>query len=221
MADFSFENTLWESGIECVGGVDEVGRGCFAGPVYAACVGFYSGVVIPREITVNDSKKLTHNQRLMSKRWIENNSYFYGIGVGSVVCINEKGIVEATRVAMRFAVENARRMIGAKNAEKDMGHLLIDAFYIDGLNDLKRHKQTPIIRGDEMSASIAAASILAKVARDEYMSQIGNNPEYAVYDWVKNKGYGTKAHRQALISYGTTPHHRKQFVETFLKKYKK
>lgn len=220
MTDFAYERELWESGIDLIGGIDEVGRGCFAGPVYTACVGFSSAIIIPETIIVKDSKKLTQKQREISNNWIKDNSLFYGIGAESVDYINKKGIVSATFSAMRKAVKNAQNMIVARNAGKDMGHILVDAFYIEGLKNFGKDKQTPIIKGDDLSISIAAASILAKVARDAYMQELGALPEFSIYEWAHNKGYGTKQHRHTILTNGTTVHHRTQFVDTFLKRNK-
>jgi len=202
--DFSFESKLWNSGMQFVAGADEVGRGAFAGPVIAAVVIFAPFFKIETEI--NDSKKLTQKRREKVSVWIKEHAKNYAIGEGSVAEINDLGIVPATHLAFHRAINHLTL---------STDHYLIDAFYLPKIN---KSLQTPIIKGDSLSVSIAAASIIAKVYRDALMTKLSvENPPYK---WHQNKGYGTFAHREALKNYGPTPHHRKHFIKKSLKKLK-
>lgn len=215
MPDFVYERSLWQKGIKLVAGCDEVGRGCFAGPVVAGCVVFSPNTIYTLQgaslkgVKINDSKKLTPSQRTKAAVWIKRNALSWGIGETSAALINKIGIVKATNRAFRLAVRNTNSKIG---------YLLIDAFYIPFVIGLRRKNQKAIIKGDEKSVSIAAASIIAKVYRDNLMATLSKN--HKVYGWEENKGYGTKKHREAIKKYGLTKYHRKQFVETYIKKSK-
>jgi ribonuclease HII len=228
--NFFFERKLWRQGFSYVAGVDEVGRGCFAGPVVAAAVSFDKKVKIPPEIKINDSKKLTPKQREKAEKWIKENSAFWGIGEVSASVINRLGMAKATKMAFRRAINNANN-----KRKGGINFLLIDAFYIPYLrgfpsrrkNARKNHnltdskaRQLAIVNGDEKSISIAAASILAKVYRDSVMRRLGEKPFYKKYGWIKNKGYGTYEHREAIKKYGITRYHRRDFIKTFLSKKK-
>jgi len=209
--DFEYESRLWNQGMALVGGIDEVGRGCFAGPVHVACVGFCRGTVVPTSIQVNDSKKLTHKTRKVANVWIKENSSFCGVGEASVEEIDSDGINGAIQLAARRAINNAEKDLG-----NSLHYLLIDAIEINDITHLPNSKQISIIKGDSLSLSIAAASIVAKVARDELMETLSRHPNYVKYGWDANKGYGTKSHRDAILKYGVTDMHRKQFVNTFI-----
>lgn len=220
--NFFFEKKLWKKGIKYVVGMDEVGRGCFAGSVVVGCVCFSKGIIIPKDIYINDSKKVTKKRREIASVWIKENVETWGMGEASVSEINRLGMGKATKVAFRRAVGNAN-----KRLHKRIQYLLIDAFYIPYLrgfpiykNSSKKGYQMPIVNGDEKSISIAAASIIAKVYRDEIMERIGNRKIYKKYDWINNKGYATKKHQKAILRYGTVKHHRRQFINTFLEKRK-
>ncbi len=215
LPDFEYETRLWQKGLKIIGGVDEVGRGAFAGPVVCGCVvydcervlrdcGFQSGVLI------NDSKMLNHRQRSAASKWIKENSLSWGIGISSVSEINNYGIVGATNRAFRRAIIQTSKNIGIV-----FDHLLTDAFLIPNTKYIPKSKQTPIIKGDSLSVTIASASIVAKVERDLIMTELGNAPEFSVYFWHKNKGYGTKSHRQAIKTHGKSLLHRKKFVDTW------
>lgn len=219
---FSFENKLWKKGYKYIAGVDEVGRGCFAGSVVAGCVCFSKSIKIPKDIYINDSKKVTKKRREKASVWIKENAETWGMGEATASEINRLGMGKATKVAFRRAVGNAN-----KRLHNRVQYLLIDAFYIPYLRgfpiykkSLKKGYQMPIVNGDEKSISIAAASIIAKVHRDMMMEKIGNYKIYKKYDWVNNKGYATKKHQQAILRYGTVKYHRKQFINTFLEKRK-
>jgi len=217
LPNFSFEKTLWKKGFKYVAGVDEVGRGSFAGPVVAAAVAFVpnSKFRFPisngeHKIWINDSKKMTFRQRERTEVWIKRNAIAWGIGEAPTSLINRLGMGKATKVAFRMAIAEAQKKIS-------INYLLIDAFYIPWVRGLRRKNQKAIINGDEKSVSIAAASIIAKVYRDELMKRLSCNPKYKKYGWGKNKGYGTKAHQNAIKKLGQTKYHRRVFVETFLK----
>jgi ribonuclease HII len=189
------EKLLWNQGLTNIAGVDEVGRGCFAGPVVAAAV------IFPKDFEgidgINDSKLLTALKREALDGIIKAKALAYSIAEIPVAIINDLGIGRATQQAFHKAITDLKVLYD---------HILIDAFYIDGLPE---HKQKPIIHGDRKSTSIAAASIIAKVYRDQRMKEL--HPQYAVYDFFTNKGYGTKKHREAIKQYGLCPLHRTSF----------
>ncbi len=207
LPDFSFEKKLWKK-YKFVAGMDEVGRGSFAGPVVTACVIFPQ---ISIKVLINDSKKLSSKQRKVSDIWIRENAIAFGIGEASVAQINKFGIKKATEIAFRKAISNI-------NKARKVEYLLMDAFYVPYVKGLKRKNQLAIVKGDQKSLSIAAASIIAKVYRDKLMVNLSKNRSFKKYGWEKNKGYGTKGHRDAISKHGTTKHHRKQFIETWLSK---
>lgn len=216
---FEYEKKLWKKKLKFVVGADEVGRGCFAGPVVAAAVAFapFSNFHFPisngdENIIINDSKKLTNLQRSRAEKWIKENAVSWGVGGASAKVINRLGIAIATKMAFRKAVGNAGRIMQNK-----IDYLLTDAFFIPYLRGFPRSRQLAIVRGDEKSISIAAASIIAKVYRDNLMEKIGSRKNYKKYEWQNNKGYGTRVHRDAILKFGITGYHRKAFVETFLK----
>lgn len=192
---FEFETRLWDTGLQHIAGVDEVGRGCFAGPVVAAAV------ILPSSFNatdkINDSKKLSPKVRLELAAIIKEHALAYSIAEISVPVINELGIGKATQQAFKSSVSNLT--IAPE-------HILMDAFFID---DYARQVQTPIIRGDQLSISIAAASIIAKVYRDSLMEKL--HEQYAMYDFFTNKGYGTKKHRDAIGVHGLCDQHRTSF----------
>lgn len=208
-ANFSFEKRLWEKGLNTVAGMDEVGRGSFAGPVMAGCVVFRKGIKFPEGIIVDDSKKLTSRKREKAAVWIKKNSV-WGIGLSSPVLINRRGLVKATNIAFRKAIGEVQKKLGR------VDFLLIDAFFVPYVQGIKRKNQMAIINGDEKSVSIAAASIIAKVERDSLMQKLGRISKYKKYKWIENKGYGTKDHQNAIKKWGITRYHRKLFVKNFL-----
>lgn len=192
---FEHESKYWNRGLHYVAGVDEVGRGCFAGPVVAAAVILPSTFNASNEI--DDSKRLTPQKRNKLAEIIKKHALAYSIAEISVQIINEVGIGKAAQQAFTKAV------MGLKNAPQ---HILVDAFRI---SSFAPHIQTPIIHGDRISISIAAASIIAKVYRDEYMQKLHN--KYKTYDFFTNKGYGTKKHREAITKFGLCEQHRTSF----------
>jgi ribonuclease HII len=192
---FNEESFFWKQGLKHIAGVDEVGRGCFAGPVVTAAV------ILPPTFAsskpINDSKKLSSKVRTELAEIIKQQAIAYAIAEVSVEVINQIGIGKATQIAFVQAV---------KQLSQIPDHILIDAFYI---LDLPRANQKPIIRGDGISISIAAASIIAKVYRDKLMEKL--HIQYEQYDFATNKGYGTKKHRDAIGKYGLCDLHRTSF----------
>ena len=210
LPNFFFEKKLWRKGYRVIAGVDEVGRGSFAGPVVAAAVAFRqtlnSKFEIPNNFKINDSKRLSPKQRKTADRWIRKNAMAFGIGEASVGQINRLGIKKATEIAFRKAISKVKP-----------DYLLIDAFFIPYVRGLRRKNQKAIIKGDTKSISIAAASIVAKVYRDKLMEKLGSVRKFKKYGWAQNKGYGTKKHQKAIKKYGSTKLNRKLYVESWLR----
>ncbi|MGY3749449.1 ribonuclease HII [Vagococcus acidifermentans] len=189
----SFERELKERGYQCVAGIDEVGRGPLAGPVVAAAV------VLPDDFTlyeVNDSKQLSAAKREALYDVILEQAACVGIGVMTERIIDEVNIYEATKLAMIDAVNQL-------SCRPDF--LLLDAMTLN----LPIHQQS-LIKGDAKSASIACASIVAKVTRDRMMAEF--DKQYPGYGFAKNAGYGTKEHLAGLAAQGVTPIHRRSFA---------
>ncbi len=176
-------------------GCDEAGRGCLAGPVFAGAV------ILPKNFkneTLNDSKKLTRPQREELRLIIEKEALAYAVMSVDNIGIDEINILNASILAMHLALQKLTR---------PFGYILVDG------NRFKPYKNIPhktIIEGDGKYMSIAAASILAKTYRDEWMEQA--HLQYPQYDWLNNKGYATAKHRKAVIELGRCPLHRKSFV---------
>lgn len=184
-----------------IAGLDEVGRGCLAGPVVCAAV------IMPLEKEliidgINDSKKLTAKERERLDKLILEKAIAYSISIIDKETIDEINILEATKLGMRNAVENLKIKPNI---------LLIDAVKIE--SDIK---QENIIKGDEKSYNIACASIIAKVYRDNYMKQI--SLKYPLYNFAQNKGYGTRAHIECLLKNGPCQIHRKTFISKILER---
>ena len=197
-----YEKQLYAGGITTVAGVDEVGRGPLAGPVLAACAVLPADWDIPG---LDDSKKLSEKKRNEMFQIISDRALAIGIGMEDNNTIDEINILNATKQAMRQAVAEAEKQLG-----EAIGHILVDAVTIDGIDN----EQTAIIKGDAKSISIAAASIIAKVTRDNMMKKYAL--EYPHYAFESNKGYGTKAHYQGINEHGITPIHRKTFLKGIL-----
>ena len=195
------EITMWEIedslGMHLICGVDEAGRGPLAGPVCAAAVILPTHLQIPG---LNDSKKLTDKKRRELFPIIQEQAVAWGIGLASETEIDEINILQATFLAMRRALEqlSARPEIALidGNRETDFGLPV-----------------KTVVKGDSLSANIAAASVLAKVTRDNIMTEMAN--QYPEYGFEIHKGYGTKAHYEALRTYGPCPIHRKTFLKKF------
>lgn len=199
MTNREFDEALRAQGAMLLCGVDEAGRGPLAGPVFAAAV-----ILDPNNIPegLNDSKKLSEKKRDALFDPICQQALAYGIGQASVEEIEEHNILQATFMAMRRAVE----ALPVKP----------DRILIDG-NRIPEGLPAPaefVIKGDALSASIAAASILAKVSRDRVMLHIAE--QYPEYDFAKHKGYGTALHYERLAQYGISPVHRRSFLKKIL-----
>ena len=185
-----------------IAGVDEAGRGPLAGPVVAGCVVLDNSKEI---LFINDSKKISEKKRNKLYDEIIDKSLAYGIGIVDEKVIDEINILEATHVAMKIAVDNANLMLQSKY-NKNIGILFVDALKIKNVGI----KQVSIVHGDALSLSIAAASILAKVSRDRMM--IEYDKLYPEYQFIKNKGYGTKYHMDKIREIGICDIHRKSFL---------
>lgn len=194
-----YENAAKDKGYNLICGVDEAGRGPLAGPVFAAAVILPEGKIIEG---VNDSKKLSEKKREILFDKIVEEALDYSIASASEKEIDELNILNATYLAMKRAVE------GLKNAD----YALIDGNRMPPLNI----PGETIIKGDAKSASIAAASILAKVSRDKFMLELCE--EYPQYQFEKHKGYGTKLHYEMLDKFGPSDIHRQTFLRTWYEK---
>ncbi len=195
------ERKLWNSGYTHICGLDEVGRGCFAGPVVVGAVVFPQDIVLPEGIA--DSKLLKPRQREKLAELIKEQALVWSIAEISVTAINKVGIGKATQMAFRKAL---------KLLPKKADFVLIDAFYVNHLN---RKRQKPVKDGDKICASVSAASIIAKVYRDKLMKKL--HQKYPQYGFAKHKGYGTKQHQEAIKKYGLARIHRKSFdLQRFL-----
>ena len=194
---WEIEDALKEKGVGLICGVDEAGRGPLAGPVYAAAV------ILPEHLQIpglDDSKKLTDKRRRELMPVIKEQAIAYGIGFATEQEIDQINILQATFLAMERAIAElqgkADFAIIDGNREKDFGLPVMT-----------------VVKGDSRSANIAAASVLAKVTRDEYMEEMAK--QYPQYGFEIHKGYGTKAHYEALRTYGHCPLHRVTFLKKF------
>ena len=174
-------------------GVDEVGRGCLAGPVFAAAVILNKNINIKN---IKDSKKIPFKKRILLSKYIKKNS-IYAVGTASVKEINKINILNASLLAMRRALDKLK--------------LKPSIVYIDGLFAPKglKIKHKTFVKGDEKITCISAASIVAKATRDLFMIRLGQ--KFPKYKWNKNFGYGTTEHLNGIRKYGITKHHRKNF----------
>ena len=194
---WAIENSLYAEGYKMICGVDEAGRGPLAGPVCAAAVILPKGLELPG---LNDSKKLTDKKRRELFPIIKEQAVAYGIGLASQEEIDEINILQATYLAME-------RAIAQLDGKADFA--LIDG---NRSKDFGLPVRT-VVKGDSLSASIAAASVLAKVTRDDIMLEMAK--EYPEYGFEVHKGYGTKAHYEALREHGHSPIHRMTFLKKF------
>lgn len=197
---YDYESILIKNGVKLIAGVDEVGRGPLVGPVVAACV------ILPLNYQLeglNDSKKLTPKKRDKFYDIIKKDALSIGVGIISEKIIDEVNIYEATKLAMKEAINKC-------NIKPE--HVLIDAMKLD--LDIPT---TSIIKGDAKSLSIAAASVIAKVERDRMLDEL--DLLYPMYDFKNNKGYPTKKHVEAIYKYGIIDKHRKTFspVKEYIK----
>lgn len=197
------EIELMDKGYSLIAGVDEVGRGPLAGPVVAAACIFDRDVDI---VGIDDSKKLSEKKREQFFDEIKDKALAYGIGEASCEVIDEINILEATKLAMKRAIDEADKMLESKGRDR-IQIVIFDAVKI---NDLKK-EQMSVIKGDQTYFSVAAASILAKVTRDNLMKEY--DKVYPEYGFASNKGYGTKAHYEGIKKAGITKIHRKNFLK--------
>lgn len=191
-AMLSYEKELYKQGLSLIAGVDEVGRGPLAGPVVAAAV------ILPKNCKIkglNDSKKIPKKKHLEIFQAVQDQALSIGIGIMDNQIIDQVNIYEATKLAMQEAISQLR---------PQPEHLLIDAMKLE-----LPISQTSIIKGDANSLSIAAASIVAKVTRDELMKEY--DQRFPGYDFATNAGYGTAKHLEGLTKLGVTPIHRTSF----------
>lgn len=194
--DFSHEKELWDRGFEIVAGVDEAGRGALAGPIFAAAV------IFPKQVKlgfkVNDSKKISPSKRKELFNLIKKKALSWSVGYSKVAYIEEFGITKASDHAMQKALEGL-------NLNPD--YVLVDYFKLTFISD---DKQLPLKFGDTLSNSIASASILAKVARDNLMVELSKS--YPEYRFDSHKGYGTKYHWEMIVKHGSCKLHRDSFL---------
>ena len=197
LPDFDVETRLIKKGYKAIAGVDEVGRGCIAGPVTAAAV-----ILNPQKIPsgLNDSKKVSFKNREKIFQSIQDTCTFC-VAHSSVEEIDQINILQASLLSMK-------RAILGLSIKPDF--VLIDGNKSPG--DLESESET-IVKGDSKSLSIAAASIVAKVTRDRFMSRLDN--EFPGYDWSQNAGYPTKLHKSAILNIGITPYHRRSFKPVY------
>ncbi|MCU6795314.1 ribonuclease HII [Paenibacillus sp. WQ 127069] len=196
-AMLEYERSLWDQGYQCIAGVDEVGRGCLFGDVVAAAVILPPGLILE---DVNDSKKLSAKKREQQYELIQQEAVAISIGIVDVRMIEQINIKQASRLAMKLAVEGL---------DPAPDYLLVDAEQVE-----VEFAQQPIIHGDAVSQSIAAASIIAKVTRDRMCLEWDKTyPDYGI---ALHKGYATKLHREKLLELGSTTMHRKTFLKNIL-----
>ena len=191
---YKYENELYEKGINYIGGVDEVGRGPLIGPVVTACV------VLPKDfvlVGLNDSKQLSEKKRNEYYKYIKEHAIACEVGIIGPETIDEVNIYEATKLAMKQAIDKVKEKI-------KLEHVLIDAMPLE--LDIPT---TSIIKGDAKSISIAAASVIAKVTRDEMMYEL--DKIYPQYGFKSHKGYPTKKHVEAINKYGLIDGYRKTY----------
>ena len=201
--NYKYERELRDNNIEYIAGVDEVGRGPLVGPVVAACV------VLPKKFNLDgltDSKKLSEKKRDFYFEEVKRQALGYGIGIIDEKKIDEVNIYEATKLAMKEAIEECKKTCKIE-------HVLIDAMPLE--LDVPT---TSIIKGDLKSITISAASVIAKVTRDRMLDEL--HEKFPMYDFKKNKGYPTKKHLEAIEEYGIIDEHRRSYgpVKNYLEK---
>ena len=204
--NYKYERELRDNNIEYIAGVDEVGRGPLVGPVVAACV------VLPKKFNLDgltDSKKLSEKKRDFYFEEVKRQALGYGIGIIDEKKIDEVNIYEATKLAMKEAIEECKKTCKIE-------HVLIDAMPLE--LDVPT---TSIIKGDLKSITISAASVIAKVTRDRMLDEL--HEKFPMYDFKKNKGYPTKKHLEAIEEYGIIDEHRRSYgpVKNYLENHKK
>ncbi|HMQ02245.1 MAG TPA: ribonuclease HII [Candidatus Doudnabacteria bacterium] len=198
------ELSLYRNGAKVVVGVDEAGRGPLAGPVVAAAVWFEQEVDAPWWQQIRDSKKLNEARRGELAQIISTHAQV-GIGLADVAEIELNNILQASLQAMKRAIENLQVSL-------QDSHVLVDGKFL--IPDLLAHEQRAVVKGDSLIHSIAAASIVAKVTRDNLMKEYSE--KFPQYGFAQHKGYGTAAHIQAIKQYGLSPIHRVSFCGNFV-----
>lgn len=207
---FKEEKKLWRKGYQYVVGMDEVGRGAFAGPVVVSAVIFQKDFKPKNNLDkilleeVNDSKLLNPSKRKILAKIIKKRCLSFSLAKSPVSFINKFGVGKATKSAFRKVI----RKIQSKLKTNEF-YVLVDGFHIPYLKGIGLKKQKAIIKGDRKSISIASSSIIAKVHRDKLMENL--QQKYPGYGFLKNKGYGTKEHRKAIKKHGLSGIHRKSF----------
>ena len=225
LPNFNFEKKLWQKGYLVVG-IDEVGRGALAGPlvVGAVCFNFFKKrdrdyLKQILRFGINDSKKISAKKREYLTEVIKKHCFAWVISTVSVKFINNYGIVRAFQKGVREVINKLRNKEIKENPNYSSTplinyFLLIDGFYVKYLRGISIRRQKAIVKGDTKSVSIASASIIAKVFRDQLMNNLAK--KYPKYHWEKNKGYGTKEHIEALKKYGKTKLHRNLYLRKII-----
>ncbi|MEK7558935.1 MAG: ribonuclease HII [Patescibacteria group bacterium] len=217
LPNFDEERRLWRDQIEYVVGVDEVGKGCFAGPVTAGAVIFKKNSLFRTGLLskINDSKLLTPKIRKVLAKEIKREVMFYSISTVGVSTINRFGIGKATQIAIRKCIKAILKQASEQTNNKPTAFVLADGYHIKYIRGIGLSNQKGIVKGDRKSISIAAASIIAKVHRDKLMRKL--NKKYPKYGFYRNKGYGTKFHQIAIRNHGLSEIHRTSFnLQKFL-----
>ena len=217
LPNFDEERRLWRDQIEYVVGVDEVGKGCFAGPVTAGAVIFKKNSLFRTGLLskINDSKLLTPKIRKVLAKEIKREGMFYSISTVGVSTINRFGIGKATQIAIRKCIKAILKQASEQTNNKPTAFVLADGYHIKYIRGIGLSNQKGIVKGDRKSISIAAASIIAKVHRDKLMRKL--NKKYPKYGFYRNKGYGTKFHQIAIRNHGLSEIHRTSFnLQKFL-----
>lgn len=231
LPDFSFEKSAWKRGFQLVIGVDEVGRGAFAGPLVAGACALkiandYSFLPSIEQLGINDSKQLSSKKREQLDPAIKSH-FFWAIGETDVAYINRFGIQKATEKAFRQAVVkllyqvlasntpgNSPAMMKLSDIEHIKPYVFLDAFKVKYIPIVGLTHQQNIIKGDQKSITIAAASVVAKIYRDAMMTDLSK--EFIQYKWHENKGYGSEFHREKIKELGLTKYHRVMFCKSSL-----
>lgn len=209
-----YEKFFWQREFLVIG-VDEVGKGAIAGPVtVCACVFPNDKQIFQKaklaKIKINDSKKLTSSQREASAKWIKKQVIAWSIGNASASIVDKKGINFATIFAAKKAIKKILKKIKKKNFTQKIA-VITDFIKIPDLEKLGIKFQKSLIKGDEKSFSVACASIVGKVFRDNFMKKLAKN--FSFYWWQNNKGYGTISHLKAIAKWGISKHHRISFIK--------
>lgn len=212
---FLEEIKIWKKGFDIVIGIDEVGRGAFAGPVVVGAVVFDKKNCLKNENLsgINDSKLLKPLERKRLAKIVKEDSLCSFVSEIGVTTINNIGICKATQIAFRKVISKVIYSLEIENCKleipKQKYFVLVDGFHVKYIKGIGLKNQKAIVKGDRKSMSIAAASVIAKVHRDELMKNLSKN--YPQYRFSKNKGYGTKDHQKAIKENGLCEMHRKSF----------